>query len=207
MINKSIIGAICSCLTLFSFCADAALLSRLGGLAYYDTELDITWATDANINGQANWFDQQAWVSGLTISGVSGWRLPSVDVNGDDNIVNCSPGGVVGCIDNEMGYLYYEEGISSLAPGPFSNIVSGTLSNGASSSYWSSTLNFPGSNSAQIFEFENGGNGSGHTLLADYIYAWAVHDGDVSAVPVPPAIWLFGSGLIGLVGFYRRMKA
>ncbi|MCK5092950.1 MAG: VPLPA-CTERM sorting domain-containing protein, partial [Gammaproteobacteria bacterium] len=39
-------------------------------------------------------------------------------------------------------------------------------------------------------------------------YAWAVHDGDVGAsvVPVPAAVWLFGSGLIGLVGFARRKK-
>lgn len=29
----------------------------------------------------------------------------------------------------------------------------------------------------------------------------------VSAVPVPSAVWLFGSGLIGLVGFARRKKA
>lgn len=30
--------------------ANAALEMRLGGLAYYDTELNITWAADANIN-------------------------------------------------------------------------------------------------------------------------------------------------------------
>ncbi|MDH5473491.1 MAG: VPLPA-CTERM sorting domain-containing protein [Gammaproteobacteria bacterium] len=29
----------------------------------------------------------------------------------------------------------------------------------------------------------------------------------VSAVPVPAAVWLFGSGLIGLIGFARRKKA
>ena len=29
----------------------------------------------------------------------------------------------------------------------------------------------------------------------------------VAAVPVPAAVWLFGSGLIGLVGFARRKKA
>jgi len=29
----------------------------------------------------------------------------------------------------------------------------------------------------------------------------------VSTVPVPAAVWLFGSGLIGLVGFARRKKA
>ena len=30
---------------------------------------------------------------------------------------------------------------------------------------------------------------------------------DVSAVPVPAAVWLFGSGLVGLVGVARRKKA
>ena len=29
----------------------------------------------------------------------------------------------------------------------------------------------------------------------------------VSTVPVPAAVWLFGSGLIGLIGFARRKKA
>ena len=29
---------------------------------------------------------------------------------------------------------------------------------------------------------------------------------DLSAVPVPAAVWLFGSGLLGLVGFTRRRK-
>jgi hypothetical protein len=34
-------------------------------------------------------------------------------------------------------------------------------------------------------------------------YVWAVHSGDVGAstVPVPAAVWLFGSGLLGLTGW------
>jgi hypothetical protein len=32
-------------------------------------------------------------------------------------------------------------------------------------------------------------------------------EGNVSTVPVPPALWLFGSGLLGLVGISRRKKA
>ncbi len=32
-------------------------------------------------------------------------------------------------------------------------------------------------------------------------------EGTISAVPIPAAVWLFGSGLIGLVGFSRRNKA
>ena len=35
-------------------------------------------------------------------------------------------------------------------------------------------------------------------------FAWAVHDGKVSAVPVPAAVYLFGSGLVGLFGILKR---
>ncbi len=36
---------------------------------------------------------------------------------------------------------------------------------------------------------------------------WKIHlEGTVSAVPVPAAIWLFGSGLLGLAGFARARK-
>lgn len=48
-------------------------------LAYYDTVLDITWAADANINGRVLWDNQVAWAAGLTLGGVSGWRLPTAD--------------------------------------------------------------------------------------------------------------------------------
>ena len=30
--------------------------------------------------------------------------------------------------------------------------------------------------------------------------------GSVSAVPIPPAVWLFGSGILGLIGIARRKK-
>lgn len=37
------------------------------------------------------------------------------------------------------------------------------------------------------------------------IFAWAVVDGD-AVVPVPPAVWLFGSAL-GLLGWMKRKTA
>ena len=36
------------------------------------------------------------------------------------------------------------------------------------------------------------------------VYAWAVRDGDVYAAQ--PVAWLFGSGLLGLIGIARRKK-
>ena len=47
-------------------------------LAYYDTVLDITWWADADVSGLMNWDTANAWTAGLTLGGVSGWRLPTV---------------------------------------------------------------------------------------------------------------------------------
>lgn len=39
------------------------------------------------------------------------------------------------------------------------------------------------------------------------LVSWSVTTGDVNAVPIPAAAWLFGSGIMGLAGFKRRSKA
>jgi len=168
------------------------LESRLGGSAYYDPNLDITWAANANINNNLDtWDNQRAWAASLTIGSVSGWRLPSIDVNGDNTVVDCSASGVAGCADNEMGYLYWKEGITSATSGPFSNLA--TL-------YWSGTELATGSTLAWMFNFSSGSQGSSFSKN-DGFFAWAVRSGDVglSSVPVPAAVWLFGSGLMGLL--------
>jgi len=56
-------------------------------------------------------------------------------------------------------------------------------------------------NVGMIATYDTGGanNFSGARVWAD----WS----NVSTVPVPAAVWLFGSGLIGLVGFARRKSA
>ena len=182
-------------LSLSSRAAVLPLEMRLGGQAYYDPNLDITWLADADVNGQHLWADQMSWVGSLSVAGVNGWRLPSADVNGDTAIVNCTIASEVDCLDNEMGFLYYHEGISSSSPGPFVNIA------GGSELYWS--LTDATATAASVFNFGGGGAGSAQKLLADYVYAWAVHDGDVAAVPVPAAAWLFGSALVGLAGLKR----
>jgi len=53
--------------------------------------------------------------------------------------------------------------------------------------------------SATIVSIEPSGSGGTPYLLN--------LTGTISAVPVPAAIWLFGSGLVGLMGVARRLKA
>ena len=58
--------------------ANATLESRLGGQAFYDTDLDISWLADANMNGEQTWQTQMTWADNLIIAGTDGWRLSSV---------------------------------------------------------------------------------------------------------------------------------
>jgi hypothetical protein len=72
--------------------------------------------------------------------------------------------------------------------------------------YWAGTERADATTSAWTFNFD-GGEQRSFNKTVDVLYAWAVHDGDVSAVPIPATAWLFGSGLLGLVGIARRKKA
>lgn len=49
-----------------------------------------------------------------------------------------------------------------------------------------------------------GYRGAGNPVLETEVNNWLSLNAPVSAVPVPAAVWLFGSGLIGLLGFARR---
>ena len=54
-----------------------------------------------------------------------------------------------------------------------------------------------------VATYQNGGINPAYALP---LYALSA-PAEVSAVPIPPALWLFGSGLLGLVGMARRKKA
>ncbi|HHJ17122.1 MAG TPA: DUF3530 family protein [Gammaproteobacteria bacterium] len=49
-----------------------------------------------------------------------------------------------------------------------------------------------------------GYRGAGNPVLESEVNTWLSLNAPLSAVPVPAAVWLFGSGLIGLLGFARR---
>jgi hypothetical protein len=206
-------------------------------LAYYDTALDITWAADASINGIDTWDNQAAWAAGLTLGGVTGWRLPTVrpidgstfdttfsnnattDVGYAHTTTDGTDGGWRDGSNtpvSELGHMYYvtlgnrgrctpddanpsscvvQDGYGLTNTGPFSDVQS--------AGYWFGT-EFDTNNAWFIFHnFGNNGNDRKNSKR----HAWAVRSGDVPAVvPVPAAVWLFGSGLLGLIGIARRRK-
>ena len=188
----------------FASSANAALIERLGGLAYYDDVADITWLTDANagqgsgydVNGDGRmvWDQAIAWVENLNVVGVTGWRLPESDTCKGYN-----------CTGSEMGNLFYNvlgnvsadnAGPGLRNRGPFMNI--------GPSLFWTGTEYALDTDSVWYFYMDTG---SQSTISKAFEYhTWAVHSGDVALIPIPASLWLFGSGLIALAGLSRRKQ-
>ena len=223
VIHKFFAATFLFAVLLFSSVVNAALVGRLalteGGTdyqAYYDDDLDITWAANANINGiMMNWADANTWAAGLDIGGVTGWRLPTTtqpDPSCDEQY-DAGAFGLEGyffnCTGSEMGHLYYNELggtalTSILTTGDPTELAK--FSNFQASYYWSATERASDTNYAWGF-FTLGGS-QGGALKSELGYAWAVQSGDIAAVvPVPAAFWLFSSGLLGLIGIAKRKKA
>jgi len=218
--------------------ADAALVSRLGGQAYYDDVADLTWLADANAaqtsgydaDGLMTWQAANDWAAQLTVGGVSGWRLANTNpVNGTafnygltdngstDRSRNVSRSGTAyaGSQGSELANLFYNVlgNVSDYnSSGIFDNgcvdsclTSTGPFSNVRSNDYWSATEYALNTSFTWFFDMHDG-----YQLARsknNSLYGWAVQSGDVSAVPVPAAVWLFGSGLLGLVGVSRRKRA
>ena len=192
----------------------------------YDTDLDITWLGFGNdaagsiydngsstTDGRMSLANANNWAASVDYLGFTNWRLPtvfavgadtscdSIQYPGDGNFYNYN------CTGSEMGHLFYNElgGVVDIANN--SSVFDETIFDGLlHNNYWSSTaagagcfLDNPNS-CAWDFDFKNG-------VTEDYpvgfpFHALAVHEGDIGmldAVPIPPAVWLFCSGLIGLV--------
>ncbi len=208
--------------------ANAALLSRAGGQAYYDDVLDITWLTNANLadtndfgvtginaNGQMTWAKANEWIGAMNTAnylGTSTWRLPTIIDTGTAGCNNAYTGTDCGYnVDlstSEMAHMFYstlgnvaycttggscpQAGWGLTNDGPFSNLQPGN--------YWSGTTYAPNAGGAWSFGFSPGSQGG--STKTNAFYAWAVSPGD-ALVPVPGAVWLFGSAL-GVMGLVRR---
>lgn len=211
--NKSrILGALSAVLfTFITVSANAALVSRLGGQAAWDDVLGITWLTDADLSGADNWDNQLLWIDSLNTAthlGFDDWRLASMSVTagGPDagfqtSIDSCTTG--VACPTNELGHMFYFNMGGSFNDNKTGNQTIGLVTlTDVQSDYWSGTeFN---SNDAWVFLFNFGGQDGNDKININF--GWAVRSGDVSAVPIPAAVWLFGSGLLGLIGLGRQRR-
>ena len=211
MKRSCLVRALCAgVFSVICLSSEAALIGRLetspgSGVyqAYYDDQLNISWAADVIVTGQDNWANHTNWAANLSIDDVTGWRLANVDKNSDGVLVNCSTASASECLDNELGYQLFVNNITPMTPGPFTNFdqsglyVSGTEFAPDTDFVWDVSISLT----------RGIGSFAAHLKTTSTFYAWAVHDGDVGAVPVPAAVWLFGSGLLALIGVARRKKS
>ena len=214
---------------LFASSANAALLSRLSGAAYFDTVLNITWLADANraktsgydADGAMNWSAAQTWIGTLNTAsylGVSDWRLPTVTDTGTSGcnfaVTGTDCGYNVSLSTGEMAHMYYStlgntagyntSGVSQpcRTAGPnYCLTNTGPFSNLQPDAYWSGTEDASDTTFVWDFDFVDGRQGG--LNRTSVIYAWAVRPGDIALVPVPGAVWLFG-GALTLLGVVRR---
>jgi hypothetical protein len=190
----------------------------LGYQMIYDTDLNITWYDYTN--NLNTWHNQMNWVSALTVDFggtiYTDWRLPTA-LNQDGT------GPCVGynCTGSEMGHLDYTELIgNSAGMGAHPSFTDGLTGDSESFQaflnteymYWSGTEYAPNPDNAWYFGFQDafqgeytkdgliGVSGAGN-------YAIAVRSGDVSAVPEPSTMLLFGSGLAGFGLLRKRFKS
>ncbi len=188
--------------------------------AYYDTDLDITWLGNANMNNLMTWDDATTWAANLSFTdGVNvydNWRLPTTTDTGPAGCDFANSGTDCGYnvdpASSEMAHLYHvtlgnqsvltTTGADSGAHGggvnPGSTLDNtGPFTNFQSNLYWSGAEYAPSPSSAWVF-----GTGDGFQTIfgkAYSFYALAVSPGDVAAVPEAEtyALMLAGLGLIG----------
>lgn len=162
-------------------------------------------------DGGMTWGGAMKWIAAMNANnylGYNDWRLPTSDTCNGFN-----------CTDSEMSHLYYAElgnkGFYSttgtyqpgygLVDDPANPNDESLFTNLLDRGYWSGTEYTPNTNFAWGFNLSNGDQSP--AIKLGTMYVLAVHTGDVATVPLPAAAWLFGSGLLGLLGVARRKAA
>jgi len=197
--------------TNLTWVADANLAETSG----YDADGRMTWTQSVGRIASLN-----AQNAGLGYLGTNTWRLPTVTDTGSSgcnftfNGTDC--GFNVDLATSEMAKMFastlgntagfntsgIQQPCYSASPNYCMGNV-GSFSNIQAEYYWSGTTHAPNASDAWYFSFANGNQSVQPKTVI--LYAWAVSSGNPlgAPVPIPPAVWLFGSAL-GVMGWMRR---
>ena len=226
MVIKSIIGATCACLAVVSFNVNAAMISHYGYTL--DTNTDIV------TGGGLEWLNWGVTDDGdytvnevISMYETEGWRLASNEemvqlledfnfMTGftaiEGNTLDTGLGLLAG--DSYLPYLRFFElfGITNVDACPHDSCDTSLAVYGSDEDndnyvkHATVAIDLIGEDDyGSVTLYRDSQN------LDDYYHGSDYESGvalvRISAVPVPAAVWLFGSGLIGLIGLARRKKA
>jgi hypothetical protein len=196
-----------------------------------DANYAQTSGWDPNGDGKLKRGEHQSFVRDLnnsTLLGFNDWRLPMMlDIGGDGcnysndgtdcgyNVETSDSSDVyseyASLFDDTLGNVgrfdtagnEFQPGWGLSNTGPFSNVQS--------SIYWTDTAYAPNPFNEGWF-FALGSGGQDVMPNSQTWFSWVVRNGDSgtavgAVVPVPAALWLFASGLLGMIGIARRKAA
>jgi hypothetical protein len=217
MFSRSITGAACACFAVISFNTSAALTTfindQAGWLAQIGGAGAITGTEDFNSFG----VDVSVHNTTLNLPLLS---ITASSANPSFNKIDVPPFfNVQADQDGTPSFLGYQNVTIDFAQN-LTALEFGYLDAGGLSQVYSLQVNFVGGGSSTFSlgihdpEVPIGLAADGGTLIDSITWVlsptaspFSVDNIRLSAVPVPAAVWLFGSGLIGLIGVARRKKA
>ncbi len=212
-----------------------AALTKIGSVTFAGSDYNLIWDNDNNgrslvwldyISNNSDWASQKFWANGLnqyltykiepayTISwNDDNWRLPYTVDGVEDIGYNGTTTAGWNITSSEMGHLYYEElgnlgfldtsGIE-IPPDDYGLLNTGIFDNLIPTRLWSDTEY---SHSLDMAWYFNMSEGDQYAFFKDFSSGGLfVRSGDVSSVPIPSAMYILGSGLIGVVGIMRRFQ-
>ena len=181
----------------------------------YDNGAYTLTAADFGSGGTVDWWAGQAYVyylNTINYGGSNKWMLPTTP---DTNLSLGSNHS-----NTQLGELYYNElhakafgGWDSYSWGDFGILDTGVFIdtsgsvgpfiNAHTSVYWSDTEDSSYPSTAWGFDTSLGWQSN--WFKGYQFYAWTVISPEqLIAAPLPGAVWLFGAGLLGLLGLQRR---